>query len=308
MSREDLPFEIMYKTVGRTSVSDLILALQATETVLNDAIGLIPSFIDGLEIQDASISVRIIRQESPLRELFLVSMFLVYQDELEAVVPPLVKNSLRLSISEKYDTLITVAFLTVVFYGAGMAVDVVKKTSADSLPRQKFEELINVLAVEVGKPADEIRKIIESKFLKPSAAKRLIRSAKDVFAPSKKDQNAPVVFDRDLISSDLVREIPYAGDADKERDFDRYRPYTGVDLEIHAQDRDRASTGWAEIADGVSKRRLKLKVLDPVSPADLWGQDRVNADIVVVSKLTSEGYIPSEIHLSRINRKFGLEH
>ncbi|MEO3480296.1 hypothetical protein AAFO90_21855 [Phaeobacter sp. CAU 1743] len=57
---------------------------------------------------------------------------------------------------------------------------------------------------------------------------------------------------------------------------------------------------WAAVAQGVSDKRLKLKFLDGVSAKDLWGQETVVGDIVLVSKLTSDGYMPTEIHLTSV--------
>ena len=225
---------------------------------------------------------------------------MAFQDDLEREVPPLLEDLFNITVSDKYDTLVTVAFLAIAFYGAGLAIDAVKKTFADSLPRAKFEELVHILASETGKPASDIRSIIQAKFGKPAAAKRLVKSAKDVFLPSQRDKNAPVVFDRDRIASDTIREIPYPGDSDQKADFDRYAPENGVLLELHAQDRDRSATGWAAVAPSISEDRLKVRVMEPLIPSELWGQDSIVADVVVVSKLTAHGYVPAEIQITKI--------
>ncbi len=185
--------------------------------------------------------------------------------------------------------------------GAGLAVDLVKKAVSDSLPRDKYEELLGILALETGRPISDLRQIIHAKFEKPSATRRLVGQAKKVFLPSQKDKNAPMLFDRAEIPADLVRDIPYAGDSDEKQDFDRYDPHSFVDLEMHAQDKDKAATGWAAVASSISSARLKVRVTDPVQPSDLWGQDHVTGDIVVVSKLTSNGYQPFEIQITAIH-------
>jgi hypothetical protein len=107
-----------------------------------------------------------------------------------------------------------------------------------------------------------------------------------------------------LISSDTVRDIPYAGDSHQKQDFDKYDPHHAVELEMHAQDKDKdkdkAATGWAAVATGISPARLKVRVVEPVQPSDLWGKDFVTADIVLVSKLTANGYQPFEIQISEV--------
>jgi len=300
MAEIHLPLSITYETNGVTPISDVIASLKATETIINDAVSLFPSLIDGLRIEKSSLNVRTLSQESPLREILILSIFVTFQEELEQEVPALIEDMFKISVNDQYDTMLTVAFLVVAFYGAGLAVDAVKKTFSDSLPRAKFEDLIGVLADETGKPKSEIREIIETRFAKPASLKRLVSSAKRVFLPSQRERNVPVVFDRDRIPSETIRDIPYVGEAEEGTDFDRYKPMYDVQLELHAQDRDRSATGWAAVAKEITRRRLKVKVLDPVEPSEMWGRDSVRANIVLVSKLTSDGYQPAELHIIEI--------
>ncbi len=301
MSEIRLPFAITYETEGVTPVSDIIEALKAVDTLTKDAASLFPSLIEGLHVERCSLNVRSLTQESPLREFFFVTLLVTYQDELTKEVPPLIEELFNITVNEDYDTLLTVAVMTLTFYGVAIAVDMAKKTFSDSMPRAKFEELVEVLASETGKPAADIREIIKAKFAEPSAARKIVGAAKRLFLPSQRDRNAPVVFDRDRISSDVIKEIPYPGDADKKNDFDRYTPYDSIKLELHAQDRDRAATGWAAVAQDVCEKRLKVRVMDTVALNELWGKDQVVADIVLVSKLTSDGYVPSEIQVTALH-------
>jgi len=267
---------------------------------VQDASSLLPSLIEGLHVEKCSLNVQRLTQESPLREIFLISLFLAFQDDLEREVSTVLEDLLNITVSDDYDTLVTVALLAIAFYGAGLAIDAAKRTFADSLPKEKFEDLAQVLAAETGKPAADIRSIIHAKFGKPSAAKRLVKSAKGVFLPSQKGKNAPMIVDRDRISSDIIREVPYPGDTDQEADFDRYTPHTAVPLELHAQDRDRSATGWAAVAPSISENRLKVRVMEPIKPSALWRHENIVADIVVVSRLTANGYVPTEIQITDI--------
>lgn len=306
MAEIRLPLPIIYQTEGRTPVADVIVALQAADWIANDAVSLLPSLIDGLKIEQSSLNVLSLTQESPLREYFLLALVVAFQGDLKEEVPPLLEDIFKVGVSDKYDSLVTVIFMIVVFYGAGMAIDAVKKAMTDSLPKSKFEELVQILAVETGRSAADIRSIIEAKFAKPAAVRRLLSETKKLFLPSQKDKNAPVLFDRDTIGSDMVRQIPYPGDSDEIPDFNRYKPYSTVELELHAQDRDRSATGWAAIAPAITSERLKVKVMEPVTPSDLWQKDRVIADIVVVEKLTANGYQPTEIQITSVIDPVGL--
>lgn len=297
MQQVQLPLSILYETDIPTPISDLIISLQSVDTIAKDAVYLLPSLIDGLQIEKCSLNVRTL-EEGSLKEALFVAILFTYQAKLSEEVPPVIENLFDVTVSDKYETIATVAFLTVLFYGAGLAIDVAKKTFSDSLPRSKFNELIEVLASETGKPAGDIRAIVEARFKKPAAAKRIVKSAKSFFIPSQKDRNAPIVFDRDRVESPTVGEVPYKAESDKTQDFDRYDPHSEVRLELHAQDRDKRATGWAAVAPTVSDRRLKVRVIYPVQPSDLWQKEVVIADVVVVSKLTSDGYIPFEIQVT----------
>jgi len=206
----------------------------------------------------------------------------------------------NVTVSDKYDTIATVVFLTVLFYGTGIAIDMARKALTDSLPREKLNELIDVLALETGKSSSDVRRIVEARFEKPAAVKRLVRSARQFFRPSQRDGNAPIVVGREVLSKELEGQVPYPGDGDDDQDFDRYAPHQQVTLELHAQDKDKNATGWAAVAEAITDKRLKARIMEPVQPSDIWQKERVVADIVVVSKLTSDGYVPSEIQITAI--------
>lgn len=301
MVQVNVPFSVTYQTEGLTPVSDVIEALKATEALMQDAISLLPSLIRGLKVEESSLNVRRISQESPLKEIFGVALFLAFQDDLEAEVPPMLEDVLNITISDKYDTIVTVVFLMVVFYGVSFAKDAALKMVADHQSRQKLDELIGIVSQQTGKPASDVKAILDSKFGKPASVKRWVTNALSFFTPSKKAENAPIVVDREELGRELVREVPSPVPAEKISNYDRYEPISGVSLEIHAMDRDKASTGWAAIVPGVSDKRLRMKPLDPVSPSDLFGHSSVVGDVVVVSKLTSDGFVPSEVHLTAVH-------
>lgn len=231
-----LSLSIVYETEGVTPVSDIIAALQAANEVSKDVVSLLPSFFEGLKIEASSLNVRSLTQESPLREYFLLALIVAFQDGLKAEVPPMIEDLFNVRISEDYDTLVTVIFMIVVFYGASIAIDGVKKAFTKSLPKAKLEDLIHTLALETGRPAQDIRSIIEARFEKPAATTRLLAQVGQFFLPSQKAKNAPVRFDRDVIPTETIREIPYSGAGEEaKQDFSRYRPHTGIDLDLHAQ-------------------------------------------------------------------------
>ena len=130
MAEVRLPLSITYETDGTTPVTDIIEALTATNLLAGDAVALLPSLIDGLVVTKSSLNVRILSQESPLRELFFVSLFFAFQEDLESEVPPMFEDLFGVTVSDKFDTIVTVAFLAVVFYGVGLAIDAARHVVA----------------------------------------------------------------------------------------------------------------------------------------------------------------------------------
>jgi hypothetical protein len=278
----------------------VIAALQATEALSREAIDLLPSFVPGLAIQSSSFNVLRLSQESPLRELFLLTLIVAFQDDLKAEVPPMLEHLLGVTISDQYDTIATVAFMIVLFYGAGFAVDAVARTVAGRRVHETFDDVAEDLSKRSGLSHAEIKMVLESRFARPPAMRRLARNAVDFFIPSKRDGSASVTLDRKRIEPSVVSEVPFAKQLNDASDFNKYMPLAAARILLHMQDRDRKSLGWAAVVPDVSQDRLKLKLMDDVRPSDLWNKDEVTGDIVVVHSLTSAGFVPSEIHLSRI--------
>ena len=66
------------------------------------------------------------------------------------------------------------------------------------------------------------------------------------------------------------------------------RQFRGVELELHAQDKDREASGWAAVPKGISDKRLKMRLVDGVSPNELWGRDQIYGDVhAIVARFLS---------------------
>ncbi|MFL9503615.1 hypothetical protein ACJMQP_26500 [Rhodopseudomonas palustris] len=301
-----LPFSVEYQTEAPPTVQEVVSALQATDSLMRQTVELLPSLIDGLTIESSSLNVRKISQGS-LKEIFGIALFVAFQDNLEAEVPKMLKDIFDISVSDDYDTIVTVVFLIVVFYGVSLAKDALAKRMENHRSRLMLGDLVAIAAAQTGKTPDEIQKVLEAKYQKPSTVAGLIASAKGFFVPSKRSSDAPILIDRGRLDRDLVRDVPILSDGGEVQDFARYKPYYGVDLELHAQDRDKTATGWAAVAPSVSPDRLKVRVMDPVTPGNLWQREKVRADIMVVEKITANGYKPTEIQIVAICSEPGAD-
>lgn len=300
MASIHVPLSITYDTRGTTPLADVIAALQAADIAINDAVSLLPTFIDGLHIERAQVNVRSLSQESPLRELFLVALIVAFQDDLHAEIPPMIEDLLKVNIPDSYDSLVTIVTMIVLFYGAGFLKDAATKVAEDGALRRQLSNLVSQLSHRTGMTEEDIRAALDAKYGKPGPVKRLAKAVHGFFLPSQREGGVPITFDRKTVEPEAIREIPYADEFNEKQDFEKYQSYSGVLLEIHAQDRDKINTGWAAIPQGISETRLRMKLVEPVTVHDLWTKDAIRGDITVVLKLTGDGYVPSEIHLTRV--------
>ena len=168
MANIDLPLSISFQTEGVTPISDIIQSLQATETAIQDAVSILPSLIDGLHIESEKVFVRSLSQESPLRELFLVSLIIAFQDDLKTEVPPMLETIFKTDIPDSYDTILTIVTMTVLFYGAGFLKDAAVNAVSDGKLRAQVSKLIAQLSISTGKTEDEIIAIFDAKYGSPT--------------------------------------------------------------------------------------------------------------------------------------------
>ena len=78
MTEIRLPISITYETEIPTPVADVIVALQAAEAISKDAVALLPSLIDGLQIEECSLNVHSLTEGS-LREALFLAILFTYQ-------------------------------------------------------------------------------------------------------------------------------------------------------------------------------------------------------------------------------------
>lgn len=301
MAEIRLPLSIVYDTKGTTPIGDVIASLQAAETAIEDAISLLPSLIPGVHVENSAINVRLLSQESPLRELFALTLIVAFQDDLKTEIPPMLEKLFDITISDQYDSIVTVTTMIVLFYGAAFLKDAAVKTVENGALRRQVDELIDQMSEATGMSQERVRAVFEAKYSKPGPVKRLAKAVKGFFIPTQREGGVPVIFDRSRVERDVIREVPYPSEFKDKEDFERYTPHYGATLEIHAQDRDKINTGWAAVPAGITDKRLRMKLVEPITATDLWNRDSVKADIIVVSKLTADGYIPSEIQITRIH-------
>jgi len=300
MAEISLPLSITYQTKGVTPISDVIEALQSADAAIRDAVALLPSILDGVQVERTNINVRSLTQESPLRELFFVTLFIAFQGDLESEIPPMLEEIFKVNIPDSYDSIITLLTMIILFYGAAFVKDASVKAVENGALRKQLDLMINQIAKRTGKTEAEVKAYLDAKYSEPGPVKRLTKTVRGFFIPSQREGGVGIDFDREKVRPEVIREVPVAESYDEKGDLEKYQSFEAIELEIHAQDRDRLSTGWAAVPKGICENRLKMKLMEPVRAEDLWTKDTVSGNITVVSKLTAAGYQPSEIHLTQV--------
>jgi len=296
----EFPLRIEYGTPDRVPISDIIDSLTAVRQILEDGSANLGAFIPDLDVEKVQISVKQISQESPLRELFLVALFVTFQKDLESEVPQAIETFTGLPVPDDYRTMVVLASLITVYYGLSFAKDAVSKVVTNTILRSALDEVIGELSKQTGVDVVEIKKVLRKKYIRKKRLKSLAIAAIKFLRPSKEQANAPIEFDDRRIEPRLIEETPRQFELEEALARERYRSHSDVPLEIHAQDKDRDTAGWAAVPKGIEKRRLKMKLVDGVSPEQLWNRDEVKADVVIKYRQTGDGFEPYEIHLTRL--------
>lgn len=298
--RYDTSIAIKYDTAEAVPIRDIIETLQGFEAVVGEAAKFLPSLVDGVQVQRLEIKVSEIVQQSPLRELFLVALFLAFQDDLEREVTGNIESVTGTQIPDNWDTIVTVLVLVLIFYGVGAIKEMVVGKATDGPSERKLKGLITELAADTGKSEEAIRGCLDARYGDPTLWKRLANATSRFFAPSKRQNSAPIQVNDRQIDHETVQDVPAQYLIDNEADTKPARTFLNAELELHAQDRDHAGRGWAAIPRGIHEQRLRLRLMDDVSAGDVWGHDNITGDITVVYEKVGLDMVPKEIHLHRV--------
>jgi hypothetical protein len=269
-----LPINITYDTRGLTAVRDVIAALESADELIRDATSLMPSLVPGRGVQLRGVSVRRLTQESPLREILVATLWVTSQEDIEAGVESATKVIAGYDIPETYQTLLALAVVLVLFYGVELANNLITRAVKEGPAKRQLNSIIEDMADKTGQSADEVRRILDAKYSRPGVVKTLVRQSLAFFTPSKREGATRIEVGDVCIEPEIVNDVPFTGQVDEDQDFSLFKSYNGLTLHLHAQDMDKSSTGWAAVPDGITDRRVKLKLIAPVEPSQLWGKAR----------------------------------
>jgi hypothetical protein len=299
--RQETDFAVRYLTDDRVPIRDIIDSLTGFEAVIAEMAKVLPQIVDGIEVQRVEIKVREIAQESPLREFYVVALFVAFQKSLEPEVVTNIEALTGADIPSNWETIVTVLTLIIVFYGVGAIKDLVFGKGEGGPSERRLNALIEELAADTGKTQRQIRDCLDARYGDRTLWKRLANATSRFFTPSKRQDSAPIEFNRRAIDRETVQDVPAQYLIDHEADTRPARTFNNVQLELHAQDKDHAGRGWAAIPKGIHDQRLRLRLMEDVSTSEVWGHDSIRGDITVVYERVGLDMVAKEIHLHRVN-------
>jgi hypothetical protein len=293
------PHTILYDIPKDVPVADVIDSLLGAERILLDIGPLLERLVPGLEAQ-----VRIyVREISPssLREILLAALFTTYQKDLEKDVPDLVHKMFGVDVSQ-HSAIATILFIVLLYYGAESVRRLVNKAVDKSLLENELNGIVAEVSKEFRLPEDRINQILADRYRTPSRIKLLGKAAIRVFAPSKRQNNAAIIVGDRRIEPRIVAEVPSDTrlfDADEPPITE---PIENVRIELHAQDLDRAKSGWAAVIPEISQTRLRMQIYPPIKTEDIYTKHEVVGDIILISRHNGAGDMePYMFYLVRVH-------
>jgi hypothetical protein len=294
-----VPHQIVYEVTEPVPVSDLVASLLATERLLQDTGPLLQEFFPGLGVQKIAVSVGEI-SEGSLKEMLFVALFIAFQRDLERDVPAAIGGLTGAPVPGGYESIVTIIFCLLIFYGVDFVYAQVNKGARSKHIRKQLEDVSEELARETGLAQERITQVLEAKFGK-SGLRVLASAAVKFFTVSKHANNAPVSISKRTVDKETVAEVPSEAQIEEANVPEIVQQFENVEIELHAQDVDRAKTGWAAVVPQVSPKRLRMELYPPIKPEDIYTKSRIQGDVAVVLQKKSDGsYKPTTIHLMKI--------
>jgi hypothetical protein len=294
-----LPHRIVYETDGLVSVADVIESLQGADNLLRHLAPMLEGCVPGVTVESIGVSVQEISQQSPLKELLLTTLVITFQNDLTKEVPKLIDHLFGAHVSGQYDSIVTILFCLLLFYSVDYLYRQLPGAGAPKIKRQ-LDGLVREVARECGIAEDKVRDLLQERYSK-GRLKSLVHSTLGVFAPSKRQANAPLAIGNRHIDSETVASVPNDAQMLEFEEQQTTRPIENADIELHAQDIDRTKTGWAAVVKGVSDKRLRMELYPPIKPEHIYTKQRVRGDIVLLSRPNRSGEMePYLIYLVRL--------
>lgn len=297
MQRIELDHQVTYNTETHVEVSVVARALLASEALIKESVSLLDNLFPEASFSISDMRVENLSNNSPLKEILTVGVFMAFQDDLERQVPHLVEGLLGAQVSSDHKTLVTVGVIIT-------AICVIDQIVQRLFPGKDIKELKGTYERQLKEASKLTGKSIEDidAYLRANIGGklkgRLAKAALEFFLPAKQDGGVAIIGSGgQLVSEAAIREIPHDVDF-AELDKRRFYELDDVSVDIHRSDIDSNSQGWRGAIDEVSEKILKIELFPEISPRDLYGKTGVTADVLIIEEQDAEGeWSPKVIHI-----------
>lgn len=296
-----IPHRIIYETDEPVPVSDVIDSLLGAERILFEIAPVLEGLVDGLAIEPIGIAVSEISQNSPLREILFYTLFLTFQKDLEGEVPTVIETLTGIRVSDSYDTIVTLVFCMLFFYGLEAIASHVRSAGPDRGLKKQMDSLTEEVAADLNVSPEKVRKVLEGRYEKRGFRRIVQDAALKVLAPSRRQRNAPILIGSRRIPQDIVAQVPNDASLLDPGPADKSVLLQNIAIELHAQDLDHNKQGWAAVVPSLSKNRMRMYLFPPITPEQIYTKTKITGDVIVVSKKLPDGnYKPYLLHLVRL--------
>lgn len=297
----NIPYSVEYDVTETVPLDDVIDSLMAVRSFLTESAEYLGELSPSIKVESFSISVSRISQESPLREVFFVSLFLAFQDELKELVGDGYSTMTGEELSDHMLTLVTFISMALLYYGIGAAKDLAVKQASNGHAKAALEGLAEEIAKQSGTTKQDVLSKVYDRYEKQSKLGLLIKNANKLLRPVKRNPGRMLINKKE-VPKIIISELPDQQVVKNANDTRRSRDINGILIRLHAQDKDNANRGWAATIDDHVTERCPVKLLNGVEPQLLWGRDSIMANVTVISQWQNGENRPIEIHVRSIAR------
>lgn len=304
MARSEFQHGLYYPDAHNVSLSDIAATLIAHEKLLPIISEILERSLPGLSVQYSTISLDKIERSS-LLEHFFVAIFIVFQKELQEEVPDAITAITGIQVSDRYDTLVTVLFLLVLYYGAARLLGK-KEKGASPVPASiegGYEEYLSRTAKQLGVTERAVEAAINES-VGPRRLPTVMRSAVDLIRPAKRGGNGRIApLGLPEIPASTIADFPSDIALAEIGDDTVPLPFNDATLRLRAIDKDKSDRGWAGIleADGIKTKRLPVRLYPTIDREALAKMDTAHVEALLESKIDDEGRTtPKRIHILRL--------
>ncbi len=293
-----IPHSVSYDFDGRASVAEVARVLLAQDRLVREALLVLEELFPNLTLEGASVAVRSVTQDSPLRTNMEALVVAAYATELGQDVPDILNTLFGVNVADSYDSIVSVLVLLIAIWGIDWVRLKLFPGKKEPALLTERERLLVAAASRAAVSRDHMEEAIENTLGKHKRS--IMKASAEFLAPAKRHKARAVNSGTTSISEQAIAAIP------SDVELAQYEPPTiteeveGVIVRFRAHDLDK-NKAWAATIEAIAPERKPLHLAPDIRPEPLFSRTQVKADVLVTSIRDAEGeYVPSLYYLQRV--------